>query len=101
VKSALWIPLVVALAAAMPMVGCSSTRTTESTGQYIDSAAITSKVKAALLNEASLKSFQITVDAFKDEVQLSGFVNSDEVKAHAGEVVAGVAGVRSAKDLPS
>ena len=97
-KNVLWIPLVAALAGAMPIAGCSSTRTTESTGQYIDSAAITSKVKAALLNDFGLKSFQIAVDTFKDQVQLSGFVNSDQTKAHAGEVAAGVAGVRSVQN---
>lgn len=97
-KKALWIPFAVALAAAMPITACTSNRTTESTGQYIDSAAITSKVKAALLNDAGLKSFQISVDTFKDEVQLSGFVNSDQVKAHAGDIAAGVPGVRSVRN---
>jgi hyperosmotically inducible periplasmic protein len=97
-KKALWIPLAVALLAAMPIAGCSSTSTTESTGQYVDSAAITSKVKAALLNDSGLKSFDISVETFKDVVQLSGFVNSDQVKARAGELAAGVAGVRSVRN---
>jgi osmotically-inducible protein OsmY len=97
-RKALWMPLVVALAAAMPIAACTSTRTSESTGQYVDSAAITSKVKAALLGDSGLKSFEISVDTFKDVVKLTGVVNSDQVKARAGEIAAGVSGVRSVQN---
>lgn len=97
-KKALWMPLVAALAAAMPIAACSSSSTSESTGEYVDDAAITSKVKAALLSDSGLKSFAIGVETYKDVVQLSGFVNSDQVKAHAGDVAAGVAGVRSVRN---
>ncbi len=98
-KKALWMPLVVALVAAMTIAACtSSSRTTESTGEYVDDAAITSKVKAALLGDSGLKSFDIGVETYKDVVQLSGFVNSDQVKARAGEVAAGVSGVRSVQN---
>lgn len=98
-KKPLWMPLVVALVAAMTIAACtSSSRTTESTGEYVDDAAITSKVKAALLGDSGLKSFDIGVETYKDVVQLSGFVNSDQVKARAGEVAAGVSGVRSVQN---
>jgi len=97
-KKALWMPLVAALAIAVPLASCSSTRTSESTGEYVDSAAITSKVKAALLGDSGLKSFAIEVDTFKDIVQLSGFVNSEQVKARAGEIAGGVSGVRSVRN---
>jgi hyperosmotically inducible protein len=87
-------PLAVALAAAMTIAGCaSSSRTTESTGQYVDDATITSEVKAALLGDSGLKSFEISVETYKDAVRLSGVVNSDQVKARATEVAAGVSGV--------
>jgi hyperosmotically inducible protein len=94
-KTALWMPLVVALAAALPMAACTSSRTSESTGQYVDSAAITSKVKAALLGDAGLKAFDIEVETYKDVVQLSGFVDDERLKSRAGELAAGVSGVRS------
>lgn len=98
-KKALWMPVVVALVAVMPIAACtSSTRTTESTGEYVDDATVTSKVKAALLGDSGLKSFDIGVETYKDVVQLSGFVNSDKVKARAGEVAAGVSGVRSVRN---
>jgi osmotically-inducible protein OsmY len=59
---------------------------------------VTSKVKAALLDDSGLKSFDISVDTYKDVVQLSGFVGSNQVKAHAADVAAGVAGVRSVRN---
>lgn len=97
-KKIFWIPLAIALAGTMSIAACNSTRTTESTGEYVDSAAITSKVKAALLNDSGLKSFAIDVETFKDVVQLSGFVNTEQVKLHAGEVTASVTGVKSVRN---
>jgi len=89
---------VLAVAAALSMAACTSSRTSESTGEYVDDSVITSKVKAALLNDSGLKSFDISVETFKDVVQLSGFVNSQDVKTRAGEVAAGVSGVRSIRN---
>ncbi len=91
-----WMRLAVALAVAMPIGACTaSSPTTESTGEYVDDAAITTKVKAALLDDSGLKSFDISVTTNKDVVHLSGVVNSDHVRARATEVAAGVPGVRS------
>ncbi len=94
------IVLAVALAAGLAPVisACSETRTQESTGQYVDSSAITTKVKAALVQDQSLKAFDIHVDTFKDEVQLSGFVNSSELSARATRVASSVEGVRTVKN---
>jgi hyperosmotically inducible protein len=97
-KRILWMPLALALAGPIVLAACSSSGTSESAGEYVDSAAITSKVKTALLGDSGLKSFNIGVETYKDVVQLSGFVNSDQVKTHAGEVVAGVSGVRSVRN---
>lgn len=77
---------------------CSSTPTRESTGEYIDSAAITTKVKAAILQDPQLKVMQISVETFKDTVQLSGFVDSAQTSRHATEVVRNVEGVRAVKN---
>ena len=79
-------------------VGCASTPTKEGTGEYIDDSAITTKVKAEILADSSLKVFQINVETFKGEVQLSGFVDSAQAKAKAGEVARGVKGVKSVKN---
>jgi len=46
-------------------VGCASTQKREGTGEYLDDSAITTKVKAAVFNDPSLKVFQINVETFK------------------------------------
>lgn len=78
---------------AVTSVACSSTSTRESTGQYIDSSVITTKVKAELAAADALKSYTINVETFKDVVQLSGFVDNGADKASAGNIAAGVEGV--------
>jgi osmotically-inducible protein OsmY len=80
------------------LVGCASTRIQESAGQYTDSSVITAKVKAAIYDDKTLKVYDITVETFKDVVQLSGFVNSAEIKNRAGVVAKGVSGVKSVKN---
>jgi len=79
-------------------LGCASTPTRESTGEYVDDSVITTKVKAAIFNEPSLKVFQINVETFKGEVQLSGSVDSAEIVKKAGEVARSVGGVKSVKN---
>ena len=79
-------------------LGCAATQKHESTGQYIDNSVITTKVKAAIFNEATLKTMQINVETFKGVVQLSGFVDSAQSVAKAGEVAARVKGVISVKN---
>ena len=83
---------------ALAVVGCSSTPTKESTGEYIDDAAITTKVKAAIFNEPTLKSTEINVETFKGDVQLSGFVAQPADAQRAAELARGVKGVTSVKN---
>jgi osmotically-inducible protein OsmY len=78
--------------------GCASTPTQEGTGEYMDDTLITTKVKAMVFNEPSLKSAEINVETFKGVVQLSGFVNSQQDINKAAEVARGVKGVKSVKN---
>jgi osmotically-inducible protein OsmY len=78
--------------------GCASTSKQEGTGEYVDDTVITSKVKAAIFNDPSLKSAEINVETFKGVVQLSGFVNSREDINKAAQVARGVQGVVSVKN---
>lgn len=80
------------------VLGCASTPTHEGTGEYLDDSVITTKVKAAVLNEPSLKSAEINVETFKGEVQLSGFVSSEDDINKAVEVARSVKGVTSVKN---
>jgi len=88
----------VCIALVAGFVGCASTPTRESTGQYVDDSTITTKVKAAIFNDPALKVFQINVETFKGVVQLSGFVDSAQNASKAGEVARGVGGVKSVKN---
>lgn len=76
-------------------MGCTSTPQQEGTGEYFDDSVITTKVKAAIFNEPSLKSSEINVETFKGVVQLSGFVNSRADINKAVEVARKVGGVKS------
>ena len=76
-------------------LGCATTQKQESTGQYVDDSVITTKVKTAIFNEATLKTLQINVKTYKGVVQLSGFVDSAKSVSKAGEVAGRVEGVKS------
>ena len=80
------------------VMGCAATPTTESTGQYIDDAVITTKVKAAILDRPTLKLFEIKVNTFKGVVTLSGVVRSPSTINEAVEVARKVSGVKSVKN---
>ena len=79
-------------------VGCAATPTQQGTGGYVDDTVITTKVKAAIFNEPSLKSAQINVETFKSTVQLSGFVSSRAEINKAVEVARGVGGVTAVRN---
>ena len=78
--------------------GCASTSTKEGTGEFVDDAVVTTKVKAAIFNEPTLKTTEINVETFKGVVQLSGFVAQTADIGKAGEVARGVKGVSSVKN---
>lgn len=88
------------------MLGCASTSNKESTsasskesaGQYLDDSVITTRVKAAVFNEPTLKSSEINVETFKGVVQLSGFVNSQMDINKAVAIARNIKGVTSVQN---
>jgi osmotically-inducible protein OsmY len=86
--------LITATLVALLIVGCAGSRTQESTGEYIDDAAITTKVKTQLLRSKETSGTAISVETFKGVVQLSGFVESDVERRRAEEIAEGVKGVQ-------
>jgi hypothetical protein len=80
------------------VLGCAPTPTKEGTGEYVDDTVITTKVKAAIFNEPTLKSSEIKVETFKGTVQLSGFLKYQADIYKAVEVARGVNGVKSVKN---
>jgi osmotically-inducible protein OsmY len=84
--------------ALVSVVACAPTAKKEGTGQYIDATVITTKVKAALIEDPMTKATEINVETFKGVVQLSGFVSSQAAANRAVELTRGVAGVKSVKN---
>lgn len=83
-----------ALCAILLVAGCAGSATDKSTGEYVDDAVITTKVKTALVQADEVGALDVKVKTYKGVVQLSGFVDS-ESEASQAELVAGqVAGVR-------
>lgn len=63
-------------------------------GRILSDTAVTAKVKATLLAEKGIPSTAISVETYEGRVLLSGFVDSEGVRSKAGQVAAGIAGVK-------
>lgn len=80
------------------LVSCASGPKKEGAGEYVDDTVITTRVKAEILKEDTLKVAEINVETFKGVVQLSGFVNSVADQRTAVRLARGVPGVTSVKN---
>lgn len=80
------------------IIACTVSPHAESPGEYLDSSTTTTKVKASLVDELGTSGLFVTVKTYKDEVQLSGFVDTQRVKLRAGAVAAGVDGVGNVRN---
>jgi hyperosmotically inducible protein len=67
-------------------------------GNKIDDTAVTGRVKTALLADPDIKSFDISVVTFKGEVQLTGFVNSQNQIDTAGKLASAAEGASGVKN---
>lgn len=81
------------------IAACSVANEQETPGEYIDSAAITTKVKAKLASEGGADLFsQVKVTTVEDVVQLAGFVKTDAEKVQAEQIARTVEGVKSVEN---
>jgi hyperosmotically inducible protein len=87
--------IAIALALPLSIGACAQTKTSDSTGEYIDDAAITTRVKTAIVEDSALKVMQIDVTTTRNVVKLSGTVDSPQMVARAGDVARRVNGVSS------
>lgn len=87
--------LSLAAVAIMSTAGCAATETRPSTGEYIDDATITTRIKAEFVRDEIVKALQVKVETFKGNVQLSGFVDTNEQKSRAERIAKTVPGVTS------
>ncbi len=75
--------------------GCAVTRGQETVGQYGHDKTITAKVKSALAADPVVKAHDVNVTTYRNDVQLSGFVDSQEQKVRAGQIAQGISGVEA------
>jgi hyperosmotically inducible periplasmic protein len=68
-------------------------------GEVVDDTTLGTRVKTELFRDPDLSGFAISVDVFNGEVTLTGGVDSQATKNHAGEVVRSVRGVRAVNNL--
>jgi len=87
-----------ALSALVFSLGASVPAFAESTGQYIDDATITAKVKESILADSQLKVLQVKVDTSHGVVTLSGAVDTQAQEAEALKVASHINGVVSVTD---
>ncbi len=86
------------ICALLLLAACQSTPQRESTGEYVDSSVVTTRVKSRLFEDPVTSGFAITVDTFKNVVQLSGFVDSEAQKRRAAELARAVPGVKAVRN---
>ena len=78
--------------------GCAVSRGQETTGSYVDDAAITAQVKAKFVGDHDVDATAIKVDTLNGTVQLSGFAKSTVEKDRAVSDARSVNGVRDVHD---
>lgn len=84
--------------AMVAVVGCAAPGKQQTAGEYIDDTVITTRVKAAIFDDAALRVNEIKVETFDGVVQLSGFVSSQANVNRAVQTVRGIEGVKSVKN---
>jgi|SRR5690349_746618 len=84
------------LALAVALGGCATSSQNESrrtVGTVMDDATLTAKVKTALARDRDVPAHNVNVTTYRGLVQLSGFVQSEDVARKAAEVARNVDGV--------
>jgi hyperosmotically inducible periplasmic protein len=76
------------------LAGCTATSSRESTGESMQDAAITAKVKSSFVADPLVNASGIGVETTNGVVYLTGTVKSEQERYRAIQLVQGVAGVR-------
>ncbi len=88
----------VAAAALVITSGCAVSRGQETVGAYVDDAAITTSVKARMIEDKNVDAAAIKVQTLNGEVMLSGFAKSSLEKNTAESIAMKVKGVKAVKN---
>ena len=88
----------VAVAALVVTSGCAVSRGQESVGAYVDDAAITTSIKARMVEDKNVDAAAIKVQTLNGEVMLSGFAKSSVEKNTAEAIAMKVKGVKAVRN---
>ena len=84
-----------ALAVALgTLAACAPTQERRGTGEFVDDAALTTRVKAALVKADNVPATAINVNSYRGEVALSGFVDNEGQIQRALDAARRVEGVQ-------
>jgi len=78
--------------------GCAVSRGQETVGAYVDDAAITTSVKARMVEDKAVDAAAIKVETLNGNVMLSGFAKSSVEKSTAESIAMKVKGVKSVQN---
>ena len=84
--------------AALASTGCAVTSGQSSTGQYIDDATISTRVKARFAEDPGVSAMRLQVETLNGTVQLSGFATSQAEKDKAAQLARGVPDVKDVRN---
>lgn len=87
-----WVWLAVLL---IGLAGCAGTQTRDSTGEYVDDAAITTKIKSVMIADTAVSALHISVKTVKGVVHLTGTADTKAEADKAEAIARGVPGVIS------
>ena len=78
--------------------GCAVVRGQQTTGSYVDDAAITTNIKAKFIDDKIVSASSISVETLNGTVQLSGFAKSMAEKTKAEQIARGTNNVRAVRN---
>jgi hyperosmotically inducible protein len=91
--------LAVAVATSLiALAGCAVTRGQESTGAYVDDAAITTSVKARFVDDRAVDAASIHVETLNGTVMLTGFAKNGNERMTAERIASNVGGVKAVRN---
>jgi hyperosmotically inducible protein len=88
----------VAASAIVITSGCAISRGQETVGAYVDDAAITTSVKARMVEDKAVDAAAIKVETLNGNVMLSGFAKNSLEKSTAESIAMKVKGVKSVQN---
>jgi osmotically-inducible protein OsmY len=94
VRTIILLTLTAAPSVALLSTGCAG-RHYNTTSAYVDDKGLSARVKTQLARDPIARATDINVTTFNREVQLSGFVATEEEKTRAAQIAASVPGVVS------